>query len=181
MRAAIGAVLLLGCVGCAPSLKLPPVADGERIQIETDGGFCMGDCNWYRLQVTSDGTALVRVYHNNILLRTQRRRLTADAFAAFEARLAAYRPVGDNFIHDDAEHCEQFATDLGGYHVQWEGRGPKGRLILNDGCIGRSVEAMRAALAGAAASLGFDRLPGTSGSAVASTVVAPGKRGELDH
>lgn len=164
------ALLLAGSAASALSIER---AEAERITIETDAGFCMGDCNWYRIEVRSDGMATVWVYHNQDLLRRRWRKLTVEEFAAFEARLAPWRPAGDQFIYDDRDHCEQVATDMGGYHVQWDGRGARSRLVLNDGCIGKAVEPTRAALRGAVSSLGFHYLPGASAGVAASTMMPP--------
>jgi hypothetical protein len=163
-------LLAVGLAGTAPVIER---AEPERIQIETDAGYCWGDCDWYRIEVRSNGKATVWVYHNEDLVRRRWRTLTPQEFAAFEARLAPYRPVGDLFIDDDRDHCEKVATDMGGYHVQWDGRGSRSRLALNDGCIGKAVEPMRAALDSAVNSLGFHYLPGASANVMATTMMPP--------
>lgn len=156
--------------------KLPDAPDGELISVVTDAGYCMGNCTWFDIKLSSDGRGLLRVHHNNEVLRFHAFRLTPDAYRAFRDAVAPYRPVGDNFdLYADPEHCDQFATDLGGYHLSWDGGGPPGRLVVNDGCISKEAEAARTAIRSAVAKLGLKNLPEPSGGVMASTLM-PGKR-----
>jgi len=140
------------------------------IVLETEPGFCMGHCDWYRLTVTADGKTKLQVFHNDEVVRSKRIRLTAAQYTAFRDRLAPFRPVGDRFLQEP-QQCDGFATDLGGYRVTWTDEGPPARLVLNDGCGGKQFVPMREALESAAAGLGFEDLPGSSSGVVASTVM----------
>lgn len=170
MRAFLGLIvtfLALGLASAAVAGDRPPP---HSIVLETEPGFCMGHCDWYRLTVTVDGEARLKVYHNDEVVRRKHVHLMPVQYAAFRDRLAPFRPIGDRFLQEP-EQCDGFATDMGGYRVSWNDEGPAGRLVLNDGCGGKQFVAMREALAGAAASLGFKNLPGSSSDVVASTVM----------
>ena len=166
----------LALIGVFLAMELTPAAAARdqlpphSIVLETEPGFCMGHCDWYRLTVTIDGKARLRVYHNDEIVHRKQVRLTQEQYAAFRDRLAPFRPVSDRFLQQP-QQCDGFATDLGGYRVSWTDEGPPVRLVLNDGCGGKQFVTMRKALAGAAASLGFKNLPDSSSGVMASTVI----------
>jgi hypothetical protein len=164
-------IAILALVSVAPAFaRSAPVR--HKIVLETDPGFCMGDCDRYTLTVTDDGAARLKVYHNSSVVRRKTIRLSQAQYQRFSDKLGRFRPVGDRFLIGP-EQCDGFATDLGGYHVTWTGDGPQSRLVLNDGCGGKEFVPMREVLAGAATSLGFAELPGASSGVVASTVIEP--------
>jgi hypothetical protein len=165
-------VAMLG--GCLALPKLTHAPDAELISVETDAGFCMGDCNRFDIRISSNGRGLLRLHHNDEVSRFQAFRLTPGAYRAFRDAIAPYRPVGDKLYQEPAV-CDQFATDLGGYHLSWLGGGAPGRLAVNDGCFSKGADAARSAIRAAVATLKLKNLPDPSQGVAASTLM-PGKR-----
>ncbi len=169
IRPLLALLCALSLGGCLPTVLVPP--GGEMITYETEPGFCMGQCPFFRFSVNSDGKGVLRVFDGHGDLTAMRPfRASPEQVGTFLQRLAPYRPVGD-LILSDPPVCKVFATDLAAVHLQWSGGGPAGRLVFNLGCDPDARRAMREAILGAPAALGLKKLPDPAGASIASTVM----------
>ena len=73
--------------GCLHVPSLPETANGELIEIQTDAGFCNGNCDGFDIRVSSNGRGILRVYHNEETTRFKGFRLSATQFRAFREQL----------------------------------------------------------------------------------------------
>ncbi len=141
--------LLAGCVTASadapPGAGPPPVADAE-IRYET--GPCFGTCPVYALTIRPDGTARFEGKRFTAVTGTRDLTVGADAYRAFAARLAPYRPEGGEQLYQPGTPlCGPAATDMPSVDVVWHAAsGAVQHLNYYYGCRMEGNDAMRSAL-----------------------------------
>src|SRR3546814_314671 len=117
--------------------------------ITVERGPCMGACPVYRFRVTADGTGLFEGQRFTAVQGEHPFSITPDAWAAFQAALAPYRPQGIREVARGHPQCRHMATDHPSVSVTWEDEDGTDRLSFNFGCRDPENEAMARALADA--------------------------------
>jgi len=139
------AIALLGLTGAAHPPRTPPPAT-EAIEYEI--GPCLGSCPSFRLRVTSDGEGLFTGLQFTAVRGERRFRVSRAEFAAFTAALAPYRPPAGTARHYYYRQpgCEEYGVEGRDAKLKWQDPAGAGELHHFSGCLGKTNEAMAAAI-----------------------------------
>ncbi|PXA93024.1 hypothetical protein DMC47_23000 [Nostoc sp. 3335mG] len=169
----LSVALLFSVAGCA-SLKPPgSIEGGTLISYETESGPFCGRCDSTKFSVGSDGRVWIEQGHwaGHYKQWTVYRRMVRvgpERADAFRRALEPYRPDGTLALNEQPP-CKELWTDMGGISVSWIEGGKTSRLSYNFGCDPDVHAHMRAALAGAPATLGIKGLSSPVHNGPAST------------
>ncbi|SEM47816.1 hypothetical protein SAMN05192583_0345 [Sphingomonas gellani] len=147
MRMATAAWAMLGMAGALAGCAHHRVPrGGETISYAT--AMCFGTCPVYTVTVGPDGQGVFNGEKFTAVAGERRFQATPEQVRAFTAALAKVRTEGDREITPGKPGCTDFATDMPGATVRWQGAGGVSSLTFNYGCArdNRQIaDALRAA------------------------------------
>ena len=120
---AAAAIGLSGCVVVDASRDgvRPMATESETIRYET--GACFGACPVYTVTIAPDGTGTFEGQRFTAVTGTRSFRASPAAYHLFAARLAPYRPQGEQYLRAGEPGCTPAATDQSSVDVRWSGGG----------------------------------------------------------
>lgn len=140
---ALAAVILAALAACASSS--PTEAPVQTISYTR--GPCFGVCPVYRVTVNADGTGLFEGERFTAVTGQRRFAVSPEAFRAFSAKLAPFRPEGTLEVNmENSARCQMMATDHPSATVAWTGGGRNDRLGYYYGCRDEANRSLAAAL-----------------------------------
>ena len=138
------AAAALGLAGCATTGGAPRAIEAESISYETSP--CFGTCPVYVVTIQPDGRGTFEGKRFTAVTGTRDFTASPDAYRAFAAALAPYRPTGERLVHMGAQECPNAPTDMPSVDVRWSERsGASDHLGFYTGCRAGN-EAMAEAL-----------------------------------
>lgn len=149
----VAAVAVAGCARVdTPAPGGPDAPIGiERDSISYETGPCFGACPVYSVTVHPDGTGRFVGKRFTAVEGERSFTLTPAQYAAFEARLASYRPEsGQKRYSPGSPSCASVATDMPSVNVTWtRAIGDSQQLYFYFGCDMEKNRAMADALGSA--------------------------------
>ena len=147
--------LAVALSGCAT----PPAPGGgvvERISFRPSPPPFCGRCETTAFTVGADGEVRIEKgywagSYRDWRIRRTVKHVTAEQFAAFKRRLAAYKPAGD--VLEGERGCQSYLSDNDGVVVEWSGDGEARRRVFDFGCL--DDRAMNETVRGAPSVLGL--------------------------
>ena len=147
---AMAGMARLGLSGCALVDASPggrPIAlDSGTIRYET--APCFGTCPVYAVTLTPDGKGIFEGKRFTAVTGIRAFRITPAAYQAFAARLAPYRPAGNEMLYQPGTpNCGNAPSDMPSVDIVWtESSGGRQHLNVYDGCGSQTMrDALRAA------------------------------------
>jgi hypothetical protein len=151
---ATATIASFGLSACAtiatPQVGHPVALESETIRYET--APCFGTCPAYAVTISPDGKGTFEGKRFTAVTGTRTFVASPAAYRAFAAKLAPYRPAGNEMLYQPGTRgCENAPTDMPSVDIVWtELSGGRQHLNLYYGC---GPEAMRDALRSAPGSL----------------------------
>jgi hypothetical protein len=158
---ALAAMTAVGLAACAtidgPQAGQPVALERETIRYETTP--CFGTCPVYAVTVTPDGKGTFEGRSHTAVTGIKSFQTTPAVYQAFAARLAPYRPAGNETLYQPGTpNCGNAPTDMPSVDIVWtELSGGRQHLNVYYGC---GAQAMRDALRAAPALLPIGSLIG---------------------
>lgn len=131
IRAMMTAMALAGGLAACAHDRAPP-RGGETISYSTS--MCFGTCPVYTVTLGPDGQGIFNGERFTAVTGERRFQATPEQVRAVTAALAKIRPDGDREIVPGKPDCGDFATDMPGATVRWQGAGGTSSLQFNYGC-----------------------------------------------
>ncbi len=130
----IAALALSACASFAPPPGKPIAIESETIRYET--APCFGACPVFMIVIAPDGAGTFEGKRFTAVTGVRSFEATPDAYRAFAARLARYRPTHSELLYQPGTPlCKNAPTDMSGVDIVWsELSGASQHLNVYYGC-----------------------------------------------